>query len=263
MSFIPEAASNDIPFSTSISRDCAVVIPCLNEAASIRGLVRGVRAHLDAVIVVDDGSSDGTGKAAAGEGVQVIRHCEPQGKGAALATGFAEASRRGYSWALAMDGDGQHSPDDIPLILDGARSNRMTVGNRMDAPDGMPWARRVVNRWMSARLSRFCGVTLSDSQCGFRLVHLESWRRLKFTATHFEVESELLVRFLWAGFPVGFVPIQSRYSSEKSKIHPLRDAWRWLRWWKAIRRELAVHPRAGSRGNSSENYGRIVRNATA
>lgn len=220
--------------------ECAVVIPCLNEERKIRAVIRGVRKHLANVIVVDDGSSDATARFAAAEGAVVIRHARAQGKGASLKSGFQEARRRGFGWALAMDGDGQHSPSDIPVFIEKTQrsSARMIVGDRTGTLGRMPALRRFVNRWMSSRLSGLCGVRLPDSQCGFRLIHLESWAQFQFRARNFEIESELLVRFIRAGLGVEFVSIQTCYGDEQSKIRPIRDSIRWFRWWSAIRAEL-------------------------
>src|SRR5437660_4063796 len=129
------------------SEDCAVIIPCLNEAASIRTLVQEVRKTLPAVIVIDDGSSDDTSKLATQADATVLRHEKPRGKGAALNSGWQTAQDRGFLWALTMDGDGQHSPSDIHTFLKAAEIGRapLIVGNRMAQPDGMPWLRRQVN----------------------------------------------------------------------------------------------------------------------
>jgi len=156
-------------------RQCAVVIPCLNEAAAIEAVVRQVREHLPTVFVVDDGSSDTTGAAAARAGAEVLRHEQPRGKGAALHTGLKCARDRGFIWAMTLDGDGQHSPEDISVLLRCAERTEATlvIGNRMTDPRGMPWLRRQVNRWMSHRLSKLAGRPLPDTQCGFRLMKLE------------------------------------------------------------------------------------------
>jgi len=211
---------------------CAVVIPCLNEAAAIGPLVREVRIQLPAVIVVDDGSSDETGERASEAGAEVVRHAQPQGKGAALNSGWQRSRERGFSWALTMDGDGQHSPGDIPAFLNRAADGRATliVGNRMVNPAGMPWLRRRVNDWMSRRLSRVAGCALPDTQCGFRLMDLKVWAGLRLQTSHFEIESEVLLAFAAAGHRIDFVPIQVIYEEEESKIRPLRDTWRWFRW---------------------------------
>src|SRR5262245_31824202 len=93
---------------------CVAVVPCLNEEVAIRQLVEGLRPHLKHVLVVDDGSTDRTAEVAREAGAQVLRHNHTRGKGAALRAGWTEASRREFVWALSLDGDGQHSPLDIP-----------------------------------------------------------------------------------------------------------------------------------------------------
>jgi glycosyltransferase involved in cell wall biosynthesis len=212
---------------------CGVVVPCLNEAATIEPLVVAVRKLLPTVIVVDDGSTDATAELAARAGASVIRHQRRRGKGAALAAGWSRAREAGFTWALSMDGDGQHAPADIPAFLACAQLNgaELIVGNRMADPRGMPPLRRWVNRWMSERISRLTGHTLPDTQCGFRLMRLDAWARVHLQADHFEIESELLCKFIAAGYGVGFVPVRVIYRNEQSKIQPVRDTRRWFRWW--------------------------------
>ena len=216
---------------------CAAVIPCLNEAAAIESLVRQVREQLPAVIVVDDGSTDSTGELAARAGAEVLRHGTAQGKGAALHAGWARARELGFAWAMTLDGDGQHSPGDIPAFLRRAEQSgaALVVGNRMDEARHMPWLRRQVNRWMSRRLSRLAGHALPDSQCGFRLVNLDTWSKIKLSTRHFEIESELLLACVAAGHLVEFVPVRAIYKAEQSKIHPWHDTLRWLRWLRSRR----------------------------
>ncbi len=214
--------------------ECVAVVPCLNEARGIGPLVERIRRLVPTVLVVDDGSEDGTGAAARAAGAEVLRHEAPRGKGAALRAGWREALRRGYKWALTMDGDGQHSAEDIPAFFECAErmSAALVVGNRMGEAGRMPWLRRAVNRWMSRRLSRAAGRPLPDSQCGFRLMRLEAWAGLTVRAEHFEVESEVLLAFIRAGLAVEFVPVRVIYEGERSKIHPVRDTVRWVRWWR-------------------------------
>ncbi|HOY59890.1 MAG TPA: glycosyltransferase family 2 protein, partial [Verrucomicrobiota bacterium] len=129
-----------------------VVIPCWNEAATIGSIVGRVRVHVPDVIVVDDGSTDATGSIARDAGALVERHRNNLGKGAALRSGLARASAAGFAWALTLDGDGQHSPEEIPAFIERAARTgaALVVGDRTAGAAGwcaiwMPPTRR--GRW--------------------------------------------------------------------------------------------------------------------
>jgi glycosyltransferase involved in cell wall biosynthesis len=226
----------------SISECSVAIIPCLNEGASIARLAREVLHFLPAVIVIDDGSTDNTAELAHRAGALVLQRAHSGGKGSALTLGFRHARELGYRWAVTLDGDGQHAAADIPAFLEAAEraGARMIVGNRMRKTQGMPWVRRWVNRWMSATLSDFCHQSWPDTQCGFRMIHLPTWASCRINAKNFEIESELLVRFAAAGHSIHFVPVQTRYAGEPSRIHPFRDTVRWLKWWRSTRAALGA-----------------------
>ncbi len=225
---------------------CAAVIPCFNEAKAIASLISEIRRHVPQVVVVDDGSEDGTAELARQAGAMVHSQTPRQGKGAALLAGWSLARSQGFQWAMTMDGDGQHAPADIPAFLECARRTgaALVSGNRMSHPGEMPWVRRAVNRWMSKRLSSACGVRVPDSQCGFRLVNLEVLADLPIRAVRFEIESETLLAFARNGHRIEFVPIRVIYREERSKIHPVRDTWRWFAWWRQACKSGAAGGRA-------------------
>jgi glycosyltransferase involved in cell wall biosynthesis len=216
------------------SSRCAVVIPCFNEARTIRSLVSAVRRHIDTVIVVDDGSRDATAEEAESAGATVVRLAHNSGKGTALQSGLRRADDLGKTFAVTMDGDGQHSPEDLPgfLHVSGPDEVDLVIGNRMQSNRAMPWLRRFVNRWMSRRISRLAGQELPDSQCGYRLIRIATWKSLDLVTSGFEIESEMLLAFVRHRATIRFVPIQTIYKSEQSKIHPIRDTVRWFRWWR-------------------------------
>jgi len=147
---------------------CAAVIPCHNEGAGIAALVSALRQHVSFVLVVDDGSADETALLAKGAGATVIRHERNRGKGAALRSGLSQLFEQGLEWAVTLDGDGQHAPEDLPALLrcGGQTGARLVIGNRMDNARAMPWLRRQVNRWMSRKLSQRAGRQLPDTQSG-------------------------------------------------------------------------------------------------
>jgi glycosyltransferase involved in cell wall biosynthesis len=227
---------------------CAVVIPCFNEGTTIAPLATAVRQYLPFVLVVDDGSTDGTSNLACGAGAVVVSHQRNLGKGAALKTGLSLALKQGFEWAVTLDGDGQHAPEDLPGLLRCAEQTGalLVIGNRMDNAHAMPWLRRRVNRWMSRKLSQRAGRHLPDTQCGLRLIHLKTWGALALKTEHFEVESEMLMAFLAAGRRVEFVPIQVVRSRRGSRIRPVADSLRWLKWWRNFGKGTgarAAHPR--------------------
>jgi glycosyltransferase involved in cell wall biosynthesis len=215
------------------NRQCAAVIPACNEAATIRGLVHAVCTHVPTVFVVNDGSRDDTARWATEAGARVLSHPRTRGKGAALRTGLTAACAAGMAWAVTLDADGQHAAEDIPLLFQAAEREHaaLIIGNRMQNLAGMSITRRLVNRWMSRRLSRRVGFDCPDSQCGFRLLQLEVWAGLATETDHFEVESELLVQFARAGRRVVFVPVQCLAARRPSHVRPVTDTLRWFRWW--------------------------------
>ncbi len=217
---------------------CVAVIACFNEAGTIAPLVAAVGRYLPSVIVVDDGSTDGSSSLAGGAGAEVVAHRRNFGKGTALKTGLLRARQRGFEWALVLDGDGQHAPGDWPAFwrCAGQTGALLVVGNRMHNAEAIPWLRRQVNRWMSRQLSRHAGRHLPDTQCGFRLVHLETWATLPLNTERFEIESEMLMVFLAAGHPVEFVPIRVIGRGRRSRIRPVTDSLRWWKWWRQLKR---------------------------
>jgi len=246
--------------NTDWNRACAAILPCYNEAESLPDVLSRLRVHVPNVLVVDDGSSDGTADVAARAGAIVLGHDTNRGKGKALRTGFAELRARGFEWALVMDGDGQHAPEDVSKFFTCAERTGalLVVGNRLGEAHKIPFVRRVVNRWMTARLSRLTGRPLADSQCGFRLVHLATLAQLSLQTDRFETESELLVRWMWAGLSVEFVPIQVIYRHGGSKINPVCDTWRWLRWWRAQPKDWST---SALSPKERENFSRSLENS--
>lgn len=231
---------------------CQAVIPCLNEAGRIGPVVAAVWVHVGGVVVIDDGSTDGTAEEARAAGATVIRHPVSAGKGAALRAGWRRLAEAGIEWALCLDGDGQHEAADAPGFLEaaGRTGADLVVGNRFATPGSMPWIRRATNRVMSRVLGAVAGRPLPDSQCGFRLLRLRRLPELRLSTDHYEVESEMLLAAVRAGWRIEFVPVATVYRGERSKIRPLADSWRWARWVAG-----AVRPRNGGRCSGAATVG--------
>ena len=209
---------------------CAI-IPCYNEAGTIGRIVRLARPHVADILVVDDCSADDTAAAARAAGARVLRHRKNLGKGAALKTGFAAAAGLGFKAAVTLDGDGQHDTTEIPLFLEAYAHGDcdIVLGNRMTDTRTMPWSRRLANCFTSWAISRMVGVSMQDTQCGFRLIGLDFWRAVCLDSCRFDLESEILIKACRAGGRIREVCVRTIYfSTNRSKISPLPDAVRFF-----------------------------------
>jgi glycosyltransferase involved in cell wall biosynthesis len=219
----------------------AALIPCYFEERFIGDVAKRVHAQLETVLVVDDGSTDATEANARAAQVEVIRHSVNQGKGAAIKTGLRALSERpGIEYALILDGDGQHAPEEIPRFLEAANRTgaEMLVGNRMSDVEKMPFVRKLTNRFMSWQISSVCGQPVPDSQCGFRMIQRGLLPAMAAIATtKFDYETEMLVVASRLGHRIAAVPISTIYGDEKSKIHPVRDTIRFYQMMARFKRD--------------------------
>jgi len=210
----------------------AIVIPAYNHGTRVRGVVEKCLQFRLPVIVVDDGSTDSTPDVLASlSGVTVIRHKENQGKGASLLTGFAAVLQLA-DWAITIDADGQHDPEDIlsltravpggqrPLVI----GKRAEMGHK-NVPWTSRWGRRFGNFWVWIS----CGRWLSDSQSGFRIYPLPETLHLGTKAKRFQFEVEVLARAVWRGIPIIEVPVHAIYGPPEERVSHFRP---WLDFWR-------------------------------
>lgn len=209
-----------------------ILIPVYNESKSIANIIRTLKSGGYDVVVVDDGSSDGSGQIAEQAGAKLISHAKNQGKGASLQDGFDFALKEQYDAVLTMDGDGQHAVSDIVHFLEKARNNpgAIITGNRMQNHQGMPITRLWINWAMSKIISAMCHQKIPDTQCGFRLISRDILKEIKVTSCDYEIETEVLIRASQKGFRIYSVPIQTIYAGEASKINPVVDTGRFLKF---------------------------------
>ena len=207
------------------------LIPAYLEERHIADVVRRTKNHLDQVLVVDDASTDATFTAASKEGARVLRHEVNRGKGAAIKTGLQELRSAEIQYVLILDGDGQHRPEEIPLFLEEASKSKapFLLGNRMRDISTMPLIRRLTNQFMSSQISRVCGQTIPDTQCGFRMIHQDLIPHLFCETDAYDYETEMILIASREGFQISPVPVSTVYSDEISKIHPVKDTLRFLK----------------------------------
>ena len=213
------------------------IIPAYREEKHVGEVVQRTRRQLDHVLVIDDGSEDKTTQRAREAGAEVIVHSQNRGKGEAIKTGLRLCLDRQFTHAILLDADGQHLPEEIIRFIaaaTGAVRPFFFLGNRMNDLTGMPLARRIVNRYMSSRISRVCGQQIPDTQCGFRMLDRQLIPDLLSPeSVRFDYETEMLIIASHKGYRIESVPITTVYSDEVSNIRPLHDA---LRFFKLMRR---------------------------
>lgn len=210
---------------------CAV-IPAHNEAGTVGEIVRRASLFVGKVVVVDDGSTDGTGEEASRAGARVVRNGVNMGKGVALRRGFAEVLKCDFDFAVTLDADEQHAPEEIPRLLERASSGGFDLvgGSRMENLRPMPIVRRWTNRLMSLLVSMLAGTNLRDTQCGFRLISRRLLEGVSLKETRFNIESELVTRAARKGFRISEIPVETIYGPQKSKIAPVLDTLRFFRF---------------------------------
>ena len=208
--------------------DISIVVPAFNEAKSLAQVLEKIHAlNLPKVeiIVVDDGSSDGTAEVAMNAGANVVRHPYNIGNGAAVKSGMRAAQGR---WIVLMDGDGQHQPEDIPKLLAEAVNYHMVVGARAKGSK-LRFHRYVANSVYNLLASYVTRFNVRDLTSGFRVLsRREALRFIDLLPNTFSYPTTLTLAFLRSGLTVKYVPIQTLYRAGQSKISLVTDGVRFL-----------------------------------
>ena len=199
-------------------------IPCFNEAGFIADVVKGVRKFVPEVVVIDDGSTDGTVEAAQLAGAFVIKHPAQQGAGAATKTAFLTAMERDVDILVTLDGDAQHDPDDLPAVLAPALEGRadIVIGSRFLRPGYVVPAYRKfgidVITWLFNIGSK---VKVTDSQSGYRAYTRKAVESLVPTEPGFSFSVETLIEARRLGLRISEAPISCIYHEYGSTKNPV------------------------------------------
>lgn len=209
-------------------RGVCVVIPTYNNVGTIVDVVSRTKAQCDDVIVVCDGANDGTLELLQEiENITIVAHEKNKGKGAALKSGFRKALAMGFSYAITLDADGQHFPEDISILLKAniGHPGALLVGERkdlekMERSKGSKFANKFSNFWFFVQT----GKNLKDTQTGYRLYPLKKLHGLNFLTSRYEAELELLVFSRWHGVEIQSIPVNVYYPSKEDRVSHFRPA---------------------------------------
>jgi glycosyltransferase involved in cell wall biosynthesis len=207
--------------------DCCVIIPTYNNHRTLQRVIDGVLQYTDAVIVVNDGATDTTPQILKRyPNIAQVTHEVNKGKGIALRTGFKTAKALGFAYAITIDSDGQHFPDDLPVFLSAIENEgqALLIGSRNMEQEGVPKKSSFGNKFSNFWFRFETGIKLDDTQSGYRLYPLDKLPE-KFFTNKFEFEIEVIVRTAWNGVSVKNVPVKVLYDENERVSHfrPFKD----------------------------------------
>lgn len=209
--------------------ETCLIIPAYNAESTVRSVaIEALKTGLP-LLVVDDGSSDGTADALGGLPLSLLRHPENLGKGRALRTGFDWALQRGYGAVVTLDADGQHEVSAAPLLVEAARQRgeHIVIASRYRQFAEMAGLRSIWNRFGVWCVKQRTGFSITDSQSGFRYYSCDVLRQLKLACDGYDLEMEVLLKAWRAGFVIGTLPVAARVADGRPTSHyrPVRDTW--------------------------------------
>ncbi|PHR13943.1 MAG: glycosyltransferase [Aequorivita sp.] len=246
---------------------CCVIIPTYNNYKTLQKVIEGVLVYTENVIVVNDGSTDSTSEILANFPlIQQIFIEKNKGKGNALRQGFKHAVNLGYRYAITIDSDGQHFPEDIPAIIEALenepRKEVLLIGARNMTQLGVPKKSSFGNKFSNFWVWVETGIRLQDTQSGFRLYPLFAMENMKFYTKKFEFEIEAIVKAAWSGIDVKNVPVQIHYEMENRVSHfrPFKDFTRIsiLNTWLVLVTFLYIKPRNFFRKLKKKGFKRFI-----
>ena len=207
---------------------CCVLIPTYNNERTLSRVINGVLEYTDQLIIINDGSTDSTKEILTSYlEIEQIHFSDNKGKGVALQEGFKKANQLGYDYAITIDSDGQHYPEDIEVFVKEIELSpgSLLIGDRNMTQSGIPKKSSFGNNFSNFWFTFETGVKLTDTQSGYRLYPLKPLANLRYYTNKFEFEIEIIVRASWKGIKVKNVPIQVLYdeSERVSHFRPFKD----------------------------------------
>ena len=211
----------------------AVIIPIYNSAKYLTELFSRISNYIPMqnIIAINDASHDNSAEICENSGINLINFSHNRGKGAALQAGFQEAIAKGFSFAISIDSDLQHKPEDIPNFLKKQAESKadMVIGKREFSFQTMPWARIFSNSTTSKIVSIASKQKIYDSQSGYRMYKLAPLTKMNFISERYQFETEVILKFSKLNCTFAFVPIDTIYNDEVSYISHFRDIWNFIK----------------------------------
>lgn len=201
-----------------------VAIPCFNTGGYISDVVFRARKHVDQVVVIDDGSHDGTAERAKAAGATVVKHGKNRGYGGAIRSCFEAAKANGAGILAILDGDGQHDPDELPQVLAPIISGEadMVIGSRfLERKTNMPRYRKFGIDVITFLCNFGSSVGVSDAQSGFRAYSARVVDAMSLRESEMAISVEILIKAREMGFSITEVPISCLYHSDSSSLNPV------------------------------------------
>jgi glycosyltransferase involved in cell wall biosynthesis len=205
---------------------CCVIIPTYNNQKTIEQIITDTLIYTDKVIVVNDGATDATPQLLKkyASRITIIGYEKNCGKGVALQTGFKKALELNYRYAITIDSDGQHFPSDFELFLNKIEQepDSLIIGARNMNSENVPGSSSFGNKFSNFWFWVETGITLPDTQSGFRLYPIKRMKKMSYFTTRFEFEIEVIVKAAWKGIPVTAIPIQVYYAKGAERVTHFR-----------------------------------------
>ncbi len=203
----------------------AALVPAFRCAATVGAVVAGLRGGVAGVLVVDDGSGDGTSDAARAAGARVLTRSGNGGKGAAIRDGLAILLAEPFTHVAFVDADGQHDPADLPALLSAAREGAdFVIGSRLRESATMPAKNYWANTIGDKVLGRMTGLPVEDGQSGYRVIAADLLRPLHLNAERYSIENEILIKAAPNVRRFASVSVKTIYGA-RSHYRPFRDTW--------------------------------------
>ena len=187
------------------------VIPAYNEEDNISKVISETKKYVNNIIVVDDGSKDNTSEEAKKEGVIVLKHIINLGKGATLKTGCDYAIKQGADKIIVLDADAQHEPSQIPNFLNELENADVVLGYRT-LGKGMPSILKLGNLFINKITKLLYGITLHDTQCGYRAFTSHAYKKIRWKASNYSMESEMIANIGKRSLKYKEIPIKTIYT---------------------------------------------------